>query len=77
MASSAKLTQPLTLNGGDAVAEVYKTRFLENWSTLTNLRKPIIAAVSGYAVRIRSVSRTLSSLILSTNYLDSLVEDAN
>jgi len=34
----------------DAVAEIYKTRFLENWSALANLRKPIIAAVSGFAL---------------------------
>ncbi|KAI0694123.1 ClpP/crotonase-like domain-containing protein [Cytidiella melzeri] len=31
-------------------SEVYQTRFLENWSDLTKLRKPIIAAVSGYAL---------------------------
>ena len=33
------------------VVDAYKNRFLENWGTLTSLRKPIIAAVSGYAVR--------------------------
>jgi hypothetical protein len=37
--------------------EVYKSRFLEDWSTLTTLRKPIIAAVSGYAVRSDSSSK--------------------
>ncbi|CAL1709487.1 unnamed protein product [Somion occarium] len=31
-------------------AEVYQTRFLENWGHLAKLRKPIIAAVSGYAL---------------------------
>lgn len=30
--------------------EVYKNRFLEDWGQLTALRKPIIAAVSGYAL---------------------------
>ncbi|KAJ7647573.1 enoyl-CoA hydratase [Roridomyces roridus] len=31
-------------------SEVYKTRFLEDWTQLTKTRKPIIAAVSGYAL---------------------------
>ncbi|KAI0051519.1 enoyl-CoA hydratase [Auriscalpium vulgare] len=31
-------------------ADAYKSRFLENWTTLTALRKPVIAAVSGYAL---------------------------
>jgi len=30
--------------------EVYQGRFLEDWGKLTSLRKPIIAAVSGYAL---------------------------
>jgi enoyl-CoA hydratase len=33
------------------VADVYRNNFLENWTTITKIRKPIIAAVSGYAVR--------------------------
>ncbi|VDB83218.1 unnamed protein product [Peniophora sp. CBMAI 1063] len=33
-----------------AFVDAYKNRFLENWGTLTSLRKPIIAAVSGYAL---------------------------
>ncbi|KAG6861671.1 hypothetical protein C0995_013240 [Termitomyces sp. Mi166 len=32
-------------------ADAYKNRFLENWAEMTRIRKPIIAAVSGYAVR--------------------------
>jgi len=36
------------------VAEVYKKRFLEEFSHLARLRKPIIAAVSGYAVSTRN-----------------------
>ncbi|KZT01307.1 enoyl-CoA hydratase [Laetiporus sulphureus 93-53] len=31
-------------------SDVFKNRFLENWSLLTQIRKPIIAAVSGYAL---------------------------
>ncbi|TFK54295.1 ClpP/crotonase [Heliocybe sulcata] len=31
-------------------SDVFKNRFLENWTTMTKLRKPVIAAVSGYAL---------------------------
>jgi 1,4-dihydroxy-2-naphthoyl-CoA synthase len=31
-------------------SDVYKNKFLENWSLMSAVRKPIIAAVSGYAV---------------------------
>jgi len=34
-------------------ADVYTSNFLENWGTISKARKPIIAAVSGYAVRPR------------------------
>lgn len=34
-----------------SVADAYKNRFLEDWANMTKIRKPIIAAVSGYAVR--------------------------
>ena len=34
-----------------ADADVYSNKFIENWGELTRLRKPVIAAVSGYAVR--------------------------
>jgi hypothetical protein len=34
------------------VAEVYKSKFLENWGTVGTIRKPIIAAVSGFAVSL-------------------------
>ncbi|KAI0340327.1 enoyl-CoA hydratase [Trametopsis cervina] len=30
--------------------EVFKNKFLENWAEITQIRKPIIAAVSGYAL---------------------------
>lgn len=39
-----------TYHGRHVVAEVYKNRFLEDWAEMTRIRKPIIAAVSGYAV---------------------------
>ncbi len=32
------------------VSDVFKGKFLESWSLLSTIRKPIIAAVSGYAV---------------------------
>lgn len=32
------------------VSDVYKNKFLEDWAAMTKIRKPIIAAVSGYAV---------------------------
>ncbi|RDB25245.1 Enoyl-CoA hydratase, mitochondrial [Hypsizygus marmoreus] len=31
-------------------ADVYKNRFLEDWADMTRIRKPIIAAVSGFAL---------------------------
>jgi len=31
-------------------ADVYKNKFLENWAEMTQINKPIIAAVSGYAL---------------------------
>ncbi|KAI0824500.1 enoyl-CoA hydratase [Trametes gibbosa] len=34
----------------NSVAEVFKGKFLESWGLLTTVRKPIIAAVSGYAL---------------------------
>lgn len=33
-------------------AEVYKGDFLAHWTELSQFRKPIVAAVSGYAVRL-------------------------
>ena len=41
--------------------EVYKNRFLEDWGNLTSLRKPVIAAVSGYAVRHLCFAHSLSA----------------
>lgn len=39
---------------------MYKNRFLEDWADVTRIRKPIIAAVSGYAVCQRSFAFNLS-----------------
>lgn len=35
------------------VSDAYKNNFLESWGEISRLRKPVIAAVSGYAVRRR------------------------
>ena len=40
-------------------AEVYKTDFLAHWTELTQFRKPIVAAVSGYAVSARHTSKSI------------------
>jgi hypothetical protein len=39
------------------VADVYQNRFLENWQEITTIRKPIIAAVSGFAVNTITIRR--------------------
>jgi enoyl-CoA hydratase/carnithine racemase len=31
-------------------SDVYRNKFLENWTLMSAIRKPVIAAVSGYAV---------------------------
>lgn len=40
-------------------ADVYKNNFLENWADIPKTRKPIIAAVSGYAVRLNYICLSL------------------
>jgi enoyl-CoA hydratase/carnithine racemase len=37
-----------------AVSDCYKADYLESWTRITQARKPVIAAVSGYAVRAPS-----------------------
>jgi hypothetical protein len=46
-----------TLTPFTPVADVYQNRFLENWQDIARVRKPIIAAVSGYAVSGTSALR--------------------
>jgi enoyl-CoA hydratase len=38
---------------------VYQSGFLENWQDIGRIRKPIIAAVSGYAVSVHSLTHSL------------------
>jgi 1,4-dihydroxy-2-naphthoyl-CoA synthase len=69
-------------------AEVYKGDFLAHWTELSSFRKPIVAAVSGYAVSSRdSLRRRLCatskarrcafSRMLTLSNLRSLAEDAS
>lgn len=44
----------------EADSDVFKNRFLEDWGTIGKLRKPIIAAVSGYAVSSPSTTQLFS-----------------
>ena len=46
-AAGADIKEMATKDFGDA----YKTDFLSHWAQVASFRKPIIAAVSGYAVR--------------------------
>lgn len=41
-------------------ADAYGNNFLENWSLITKIQKPIIAAVSGYAVSLLSFLHSLA-----------------
>ena len=49
-----------------SVADVFKGKFLESWSLLSTIRKPIIAAVSGYAV---SPATSSSVLVLVAHFV--------
>lgn len=42
-------------------AEVYKLDFLSHWTQLTKFRKPIVAAVSGYAVSHVGISQSCAA----------------
>lgn len=42
-------------------AEVYRSNFLGSWARVTSFRKPIVGAVSGYAVGARSFFRFIRS----------------
>ncbi len=53
------------------VSDVYKNNFLENWSVMSKLRKPVIAAVSGFAVRIsHPVAGTINQVLMSSWAVD-------
>jgi enoyl-CoA hydratase len=41
------------------VSDAYKEDYLESWTKISNVRKPVIAAVSGYAVRTSPLSVAL------------------
>jgi enoyl-CoA hydratase/carnithine racemase len=43
------------------VADVYQNGFLESWQDIAKIRKPIIAAVSGYAVSSSYYIQTTNS----------------
>lgn len=55
-------------------SEVVTQRFIESWQNLTKLRKPVIAAVNGYAVLPPPPRITQFS---NTNANASSVEDVN
>ena len=62
------------------VADVYQNRFLENWQEITTIRKPIIAAVSGFAVNHSSLSLPCPSVLIrhaTFRFLDSSAEAAS
>ena len=46
------------------VAEVYTNQFLASWQDIASIRKPIIAAVSGYAVRRSPLSPSIRPSVL-------------
>lgn len=55
-------------------AEVYRTQFLGRWTKMNAVRKPIIGAVSGYAVS--KLSLLCSRALLNTLHF-SLAVDVN
>ena len=50
-------------------AEVYRSNFLGSWARVTSFRKPIVGAVSGYAVGAPS-----SSLFILDDLRSDLIE---
>ena len=49
---------------------MYKGKFLENWGEMTSLKKPVIAAVSGYAVRISFSHQITETFIMCVHSLE-------
>jgi enoyl-CoA hydratase len=63
-------------------AEVYRSNFLGSWARVTSFRKPIVGAVSGYAVGLHCTSLLIlndlpADLIESPALRRSSVEVAN
>lgn len=50
------------------VAEVYTSNFLANWEVISKLRKPVIAAISGYAVGIISAGKYLLTSSIARDF---------
>jgi hypothetical protein len=45
-------------------SDAYRNDFLANWSRISQIRKPVIAAVSGYAVSLLPHSLYFSVVII-------------
>lgn len=56
-------------------ADAYGKDFIENWSNLTRIKKPIIAAVNGFAVSTQPPTRGLTIDLLT--FITSLAEDVS
>lgn len=52
MSLGCSTVSPSLINRDYIDEEVFKTNYLEFWHRLSKFRKPTIAAVSGYAVRL-------------------------
>ena len=58
-------------------SQVYKTNFIGHWGKISDIRKPIIAAVNGFAVCVCFFYRILYIIKLTRNYHDSWEVDVN
>jgi hypothetical protein len=57
--------------------ECYKTNFLGHWTDITKVKKPILAAVNGFAVRVVYVHKRGKLTPKLTLFNSSLEEVAN